>query len=282
MPLGRWQPTRFVRFEQAFDTSVGTSIVVTDAGKAYLKAMGNRQSPHVLACEWVATQLADWFGLPTFDFALLMLDASDEIPLPRGLLAQAGPAFVTRAQAGYPWGGDSTALESLMNPADVSRLVVFDTWTRNCDRHSSRAGRLRVHYDNVFLSTEGLSGRQVRLMAMDHTHCFDCGRDLDAHVGDIARARDPGLYGLFDAFIPRMDRDQVGVACDQLREFTASDAGRIVESIPNQWGVAAETRQALGRFVLERAAFVADTIDDRLAPICWPPVDRELFGEEES
>ena len=44
----------------------------TDAGKGYLKALGGPEGPHTLACEWVATQLARWFGLSTFDFAILL------------------------------------------------------------------------------------------------------------------------------------------------------------------------------------------------------------------
>src|SRR4026207_2020920 len=126
-PLGLWKPKRFERFEQSFDTSVGTSIVVTDAGKAYLKPLGNRQGPHVLACEWVATQLADWLGLVTFDYALLVLAKDDEIALKRGKNAGPGSAFVTRAEHGHPWGGDIETLKGLANNEDISRLVVFDT-----------------------------------------------------------------------------------------------------------------------------------------------------------
>lgn len=71
----RWPPTTFLRHEDELDTSMGTARIVTDAGPAYIKAMGNRQGPHPLACEWVATHLAKWFGLTTFDFAIMEIDA---------------------------------------------------------------------------------------------------------------------------------------------------------------------------------------------------------------
>jgi hypothetical protein len=77
--------------------SMGTARIVTDAGTAYIKALGTRQGPHPLACEWVGTQMAAWFGLPTFEFALLTVDASvDEIPFLQGGTAESGTAFVTR------------------------------------------------------------------------------------------------------------------------------------------------------------------------------------------
>lgn len=123
----KWTPTTFLRFEEPLDTSMGTARIVTDAGPAYIKALGNRQGPHPLACELVATQLARWFGLPTFDFDLIRIDAAvDEIPFLQGGQAASGTAFVTRAVAGHAWGGSPEELEHLINPEALSRLVVFD------------------------------------------------------------------------------------------------------------------------------------------------------------
>lgn len=123
-----WHPTTFVRFEEGLDTSMGTARIVTDAGPAYIKAMGNRQGPHPLACELVATQLASWFGLPTFESSLIEIDAEvDEIPFHRGGQAESGLAFVTRAVTGHTWGGSVEELSELVNPSDIGRLVVFDT-----------------------------------------------------------------------------------------------------------------------------------------------------------
>ena len=116
-----WQPTTFLRLDDMLDTSMGTARILTDAGPAYVKAMGNRQGPHCLACEWVATQLADWFGLSTFDFAIMTIDADvDEITFFRGGMATSGTAFVTRATAGHTWGGSGEELDNLVNPEDIS------------------------------------------------------------------------------------------------------------------------------------------------------------------
>jgi hypothetical protein len=157
---GPWRPTTFLRFEQPLDTSMGTARIVTDAGPAYIKALGNRQGPHPLACEWVGTNLARWFGLPTFEFALLRIDASvDEIPFLRGGIAASGPAFVTRAASGHTWGGSAEELASLVNPEALAHLVVFDTWTRNCDRYPADLTTRKPNYDNVFLEDEWTPGK---------------------------------------------------------------------------------------------------------------------------
>src|SRR5881394_3598577 len=97
-----WQPTRFKRFVESFGTSTLPARVVTDAGDACLKAINNPMGPQVLAREWVATQLAQWFGLKTFDFAIMNVDHDDEIPLREDLKAAPGPAFATRWVKGHP------------------------------------------------------------------------------------------------------------------------------------------------------------------------------------
>ena len=58
-----------------------TAIVQTDAGRAYLKGLGNPEGPHALICEWVGTKLARQFGLHTLEFALMLIGSTDEIPL---------------------------------------------------------------------------------------------------------------------------------------------------------------------------------------------------------
>jgi hypothetical protein len=162
--------------------------------------------------------LAAWFGLPTFQFAILHVDAqTDEIPFVRGGRAATGPAFVTQAAAGHTWGGSAEELRDLVNPGDVGRLVVFDTWVSNCDRHPPDLTVRRPNYDNVFLEdvSEDSVGKS-RLIAMDHSHCFTCGRDLDTRVAHIAHVKDERLYGLFPAFVTYVREEDVTTAVGRL------------------------------------------------------------------
>lgn len=267
-----WQPTRFIRFVSALDTSMETAEIVTDAGRAYIKALGNRQGPHSLACEWVGTQLAYWFGLPTFRFALLILDDDDEIPLRRSGMAKPGPAFVTRAEKGHVWGGSADELKLLDNPSDLSRLVVFDTWTLNCDRHPPDPTQRKPNHDNVFLSHDDASKGRLRLVAMDHTHCFTCGGNLTERMATIERIKDERIFGLFPGFVPyvREQRSQVQEAVRQLGTFDSQTCRRLVDSIPSEWEVSDASRSALCTMICQRGRFVADSIMDRLAPGCWP------------
>lgn len=251
---------------------MGTAEIITDAGRAYIKAMGNRQGPHTLACEFVGTQLARWFGLATFDDAILTLDGDDEIPFHRGGQAQAGPAFVTRAEPGHTWGGSEGELAAVVNPDDIARLVVFDTWTLNCDRHPPDLTVRKPNYDNVFLSEEAAEAGRFRLVAMDHTHCFTCGRDLTQPVATIDRTRDERVYGLFPGFVPlvRERREIVEQAAERLRSFDADTCRSIVASIPPAWEVSEEARTGLCDLLCQRAGFVADNVVGWLAPTCWP------------
>lgn len=167
-----WNPTRFVRFEKFINSSTNATHIVTDAGPVVLKALGNNQGPHELACEYVGTQLARWVGLTVPDFGLITVDPEDEIPISETRTALPGPAFVSRRLKGHPWGGAKSEPDRLKNRADVALLVAFDTWTRNCDRRCSS----RENMDNVFVAAED----GPRLVAIDHGHCFTCGSTLSA------------------------------------------------------------------------------------------------------
>jgi hypothetical protein len=268
-PPEPWQPRAIERVWFSLDTSMATTFVRTDAGDAYLKAMGNRQGPHPLACEWVATQLARWFGLPTFDAAVIVLPA-DGIPIPfvRGGRAAPGPAFITRAVAGETWGSGAAELDQLDNPDDITRLVVFDTWVLNCDRHPPDLATRRPNCDNVFFSTEGTASGRRRLVAMDHSHCFTCGRDLTPRMADIDRERDERWYGLFPEFLPWLRRGILEACRQRLHELDASFVRALLNAVPREWEVPASALAAWEALICRRAVFVANVMIDRLLAQC--------------
>jgi hypothetical protein len=231
--------------------------------------MGNRQGPHVLATDWVGTHLAKWFGLSTFDIAILRLDADDEFPLPSKVhgdgritnyTAQPGPAFAAKALAGDPWGKSGLQLDLLINPDDITRLVVFDMWTLNCDRHISDMSR-KPNYDNVYLSSEGVEVGKRRLIAMDHGLCFiRSGEDLTPRLAHIDKVQDQRVYGLFPEFQGRLRAGIIDSCTRRLREMDAATAEAMIATVPREWEVATETRQAWSQLIYRRAGVVADNI----------------------
>ncbi len=166
-------------------------------------------------------QLAKWFGLLTLDQAIVEVDEFVEIRFFNGGLAQVGPALVTRALKGESWSGRRGQLRKLRNPGDISRLVVFDTWILNRDRHSAD----RRNRDNVFLSAES---KQLELLAIDHTHCFGTsGGELTERVAHIGNCRNRAVYGLFPEFESFLDRDVLSQCVEQLGKIDETDVKRI-------------------------------------------------------
>lgn len=260
-----WRPTRIRRVVESYDTSMGTTKIETDAGTAYIKVLGNRQGPHALVAELVGSALARWFGLSVPDFAILKLSAAACFDLPRGARAQPGPAFVSRHVPGRTWGGSAPDLDNLTNPEDVARLVVFDTWVRNCDRHPPDLAARKPNYANVYLADTERVGRR-RLLAIDHTHCFDCGRDLSERLSDIEKVRDERAYGLFPAFVRFLAPGPLTWSGATLRSLTGEVVGGVLSQVPAEWEVSAPVRAALTELIRARAVFLADRIDAG-----WPP-----------
>jgi len=171
---------------------------------------------------------------------------------------------------GNVWGGGEESLKRLVNPEDLGKLVVFDTWTRNCDRHPPDPTTRKPNRNNVFFSVEGLPGGQSRLIAMDHTHCFHCGNDLDGRLSRIDRVKDARIYGLFPEFVPFMKdpalRPAWEEAVDQLKTLDPGWVRRIVSSIPAAWSVDSSGRDALADQICQRASFIHSHFLSLIAP----------------
>lgn len=262
-----WQPTTIRRADKAYRTATDTVRVTTDAGPGFLKALGNHGGPHLLAADWVGTHLAQWLGLPTFEVSLINVTVEDEIQFLNGQFAQPGPAFIAREQSGMVWGGRAGILDKLVNPEDIPRLVLFDTWTRNCDRYPPDLAMRKPNRNNVFLSNEDVPDGFFRLLAMDHTHCFNCGRDLNAHLADIDLVQDERLYGLFPEFLPFLPPHQAALdaATARLRTLGRQWVIDLASTIPAEWQVPNSGQDALVNLICNRAHYTADTFGPALA-----------------
>ena len=147
-----FRPTEVIQLIDKLNSGAGTLIVETDAGRGYLKALGNPDSPHALVKDFLGTHLGALIGLPTFDYALVEITDIDELPFFRGGQAEPGPAFVTRAEDGTTWGNDKRLLTKVDNPEAISGLVVIDTWLRNTDRYYLPANRVNLDWSITWLS----------------------------------------------------------------------------------------------------------------------------------
>ena len=237
-------------------------IVETDLGQGFLKAIGNPAGTHCLASEFVGTQLAEWLGLSVLDYGLVDVDEQiDEIRLYSGGKAKTGPAFISKSEPGDTWDGSKSQLRKLVNPEDISRIVVFDTWVINRDRKS----RLMAVTDNVFLSTSHAEKGKLRLVAIDHTHCFaDCQPGQPFDLNHMAIPGDLSVYGRFPEFQEFLDRATVRETAAKLGTIDRATVAAIVESIPDAWQIGRTIRIRWIKQVLQRAEWAAAEIENRI------------------
>ena len=268
---GPWVPKRVTRVIERRDTSTSPLLVMTDAGKAFVKTLGNPEGPDALVCEWIGTKLAAWLGLPTFDIAIVDYPEELAFALAKGCETIAGAAFAARFVDGRSWDGTEDDLGCIANEEAISGLVIFDMWTRNHDRYAAPARR---NVRNVFLSEEGARKGRYRLLAMDHTECFRTGKPLsDRGLFGIDAVKDDRLYGLFPAFRAKLARDDVGPWLDRLAQFRGQDFNDATTGIPPAWALRRETREALRTFCVDRAKFLVQAAEKILEAACgWHPV----------
>ena len=156
----------------------------------------------------------------------------------------------------------------MLNPDDVVKLIVFDTWTLNQDRYPPEGEKRRSNPDNVYLSERDGVANRYRLIAMDHTHCFTNGRDLTARIASIGRTKESRLYGLFPAFRRFITKGRISQAVNELEGMSPTSIGGIIESIPPEWRVPKTARDALKRLLCERVEFLCENLTNVMSPLC--------------
>jgi hypothetical protein len=263
-----WQPMKIEYAGDPIATSTGVTRVFTDAGWAYCKPIGNRQGEQVLACEWVCVRLAKWFGLPTFDAAVIDLPKDKCIDLAvyreKRYRAKAGPCFLTRDTPGHVWGRKESELDRLSNPGDLTKLVAFDCWVLNRDRYLPDAEKPKANYGNVFLADlAGVKGNRL-LTAMDHTHCFDNGQ-LNTRLSQIDLVKEGRVFGMFPAFRSRIQPVELVAAVAKLKTVSAEEIATIIAEVPDRWGVDAAIRKAWCEQIVNRARFLAEELPGMIA-----------------
>lgn len=275
-----WKPIAITRFVQSLRTAAAPVRVETELGEGFLKVLGNPEGSYALARELVGSLAADWLGLPTLDFSLIRVVHNTDLPLANGSYAEAGMAFISRAEDNaFVWGGDTASLENLSNVELLAGLVVVDTWLSNFDRYAPDGSR--ANRSNVFLIEYSERHRGMEFRAMDFTHAFTWGEPIDQRIAYAEKISDPRVYGLFPEFkevllkAETIHRAAMRTFAQKLANFNHDDAGHIVGSIPRDWNIADPTRQAWRKFLVERARFVARTVELSV----WPQLALEGFND---
>ncbi len=279
-----WQPTKFLDFEESVvGTNMRPARVMTDAGRAYLKPMEDGEIPHGLAIEWVCTRLAQWFGLPVLDHAILNLGTSDVFPRPtrEGNPAQPpnclpGPAFATRAVDAVRWDGGRESLARIGNSDVLARIVIFDTWIRNEDRYppinseGAVQSQWRPNLGNVLFVREPPKAERLHLVAMDFGHAITKGKSLPSKAFGIYADKNEWIYGLYPEFRAFITPPLVDEAVAALKVLDRATLNEAIRGIPTEWDVSDATRTVLSDHLYSRAGYVSDTISARLEPLCFP------------
>lgn len=181
----------------------------------------------------------------------------DDIPLGHWKKALPGPAFVTRMQEGYNWGGGERELRNARDSSTFFRMVLLDTYILNPDRYLPEDGRVRLNKDNVFI-VPFKNDDSVDVVAFDHSACLRPPAEISARIANIETVRDENVYGCFPEFCAFMKSQHVVAGVALLAAIDESVVSRIVDGVPRDWLQSMAVRDALKDFLVRRAQFLAD------------------------
>ncbi|MBT9586051.1 hypothetical protein IV102_22105 [bacterium] len=235
--------------------------------------MGNPGGSQALFCELVGTRAATWLELPTLQYFLVDVTEPELVTYADGTKSEAGPAFITRLEDGTPWGGSADELRYVENIEVLAGLIVLDTWLLNCDRYRLRDGRERRNVRNLFLTARDAQKGKFRVLAMDHTHCFTCGRELTGRISNLDNIRSTQVLGDFPEFCGYVSQKGVSRFAERLSRFGKPATETLLASIPKSWGISAEVCSSVGEFLVQLAGFVGENVVRQLS-------DRGYFEPE--
>ncbi|WP_332305489.1 HipA family kinase [Rhizobium sp. GR12] len=253
----KWRPTRIERISSVLSTSTKPLYVVTDAGMALVKYMGNRQGLDALVSELLAAELAGLVGLCTPDFAVAEIsELTTEDPF---VTVLPGPAFFSRWEQASSLAPNSRLLANLRNPSEVALLVVFDTWIRNKDRFADDANGEVLNYDNILFKADR---RKTQLLVIDHSHAF-AETSLEDEIND-EWAKEQIVYGLFKEFAAMLTRNDVKSALDRLCTIAIDKIEDICAASPPEWGFMNNTAHRLAEALVHRADCMRNWVPDAI------------------
>jgi len=259
-----WTPTTILLEIESYATNSRAVQVETDQGVEYLKCMSDKTDPTDLICDLIGSRLAKLFRLPVPDFHIIPVTADSPITLKGNAMVHPGAGFISRKVSGEPLANNAAGLMSLANPQDLARLVVFDTWTVNCDRHRPRTHPTgpRRNDRNLMLNRDGAPTGQFVLTLIDHGCCFRCQSDLTPPT--LRRATtDDTLYGLFPEFRGLALREDALRAADELQSLSRDAISTALTEVPTEWGFSHSVRDALLEMLTQRQRRVRRIVETR-------------------
>jgi hypothetical protein len=254
-----WQPKAIKRVIEPIPSSTKVAKVGTDAGNGFLKGMGNPAGSMSLITELVAGELAVWFGLKIPSFAVVQVNNIDIPMIGHGIMSY-GPAFISKEIQCFTFDSSAEILGRVSNKEDITRLVVFDTWIRNYDRSPPPETGYNYNFDNVIFTQNGSS---LEMYIIDHSHCF-AETTLEAEIECNALLIDDMVYGLFPEFKPFINERTVRECVTRLGQIDTKTVEEIVNSVPQNWGLAARYKSAWAGQICKRAKIVANYLPARL------------------
>lgn len=251
-----YRPTEIQREIEAFTSSTRPIRVATDAGDGFIKSIGNPQGDSALVAELVAAELGTWFGLPIPPFAIVN-NCTIDLRMAGSGVRMVPPLFISKAVDGEPDAGN-VFLSKLRDKALVAKLVVFDTWVRNCDRGQQNRDNL------LYVRLPGRQGR-YQMAPIDHGNCFLVTEpDFPIAPWPAECVEDPAVYGRMPEFDEYLTGKTVADAVAKLAELPRNFVESVVNSVPTEWGLGPQAKTSLANLICDRAGYVVNSISPRL------------------
>lgn len=245
--------TRLVR--PAGMGSSGAQVMEGENGTIYfVKFMENGQALKVLSNEAICGAIAIELGLPCPQYDIVSIEpALLQESKSRGLIPASttvGPHFgVVQVENAVPL-ASLADISSATNKDMFSLAVLFDAWTYNIDRNNN---------GNVLMAMTPMG---LTFYLIDHGHCFNCQWDKDSILRLI---KDNNATWMFEMSKQIVSKSELNEREKFIQSVSLVEISKVVDSIPPEWGLTAEEKDSVKKYLDERRPRLGDVVSANMA-----------------
>jgi hypothetical protein len=243
--------TKATRFVKAMETGWTRPYLFEcdDGNKYVIKFMSNPKGVCGLAKELIACRLGRLLDLPIVYGTVIYItkDIIDRYPILKKEHVKPGPHFGSRFLEGARYPSRET-IRRCVNLHEAARMIVFDVWVNNTDRHSK----------NILITNTS----KPKFKMIDHQCIFGGPRWYhDELLYDRDRVK-PYWDKSYSQFVEYIDdrKNPFRDALKKLESCSWSDIANSMRGIPEEWGIQEEEIEMLIEYLYRRKQLVYKAI----------------------
>lgn len=241
------QPIYPVQYVQAFSGGTAHVILCSDGNHYVMKWNTGSRRPKEMVNEYVVSKLAKLLSLPVIPFELIYLNEEFLKNTPALQAYDPGIRYGCQVIENSVIFSDKAetppSKQEIINHSILAGMIIFDQWVYNSNRN----------VNSLLLQPLEQGGYYVHMI--HHYRCFPGGYRWNAETIGSQKPEYRILNQVYRWCFSLLDDDEMLAAfAEGIKSLPEERIKQVIESIPDEWEVSSEEREALYDYLIKEKA----------------------------